>query len=111
MQLIFITFIYLHYSGKGPSCLFHFGMTGAFIIKDLDHATYRSSSTYQADQAWPPKFTKLEIIFDTDHGDMHVAFTDPRRRGRIRLCDGDPTIYPPISKYVLHVLFIRIILM
>jgi DNA-formamidopyrimidine glycosylase len=60
--------------------LFHFGMTGSFVIKDRPIPTYKSFKVESS--AWPPKFTKIEIIFDNG---IRVAFCDPRRLGRIRI--------------------------
>lgn len=70
--------------------LFHFGMTGSFVIKNQPIPTYKSFKIdANADIPWPPKFTKIEIVFDNG---VRVAFCDPRRLGRIRLrCDVENT--------------------
>jgi formamidopyrimidine-DNA glycosylase len=44
--------------------------------------------------AWPPRFTKLHLLFDDG---AELAFTNARRLGRIRLRD-DPRSEPPIAK-------------
>ena len=54
---------------------------------------------FKVSEEWPPRFCKLEITFGSD-GDgeaVGLAFTDPRRLGRIRLRD-DPLNQPPIVK-------------
>jgi formamidopyrimidine-DNA glycosylase len=51
------------------------------------------SSAKRPDGAWPPRFTKLQLVFD-DGGELIVA--DARRLGRIRLRH-DPAHEPPIS--------------
>lgn len=77
--------------GGGPAILFHFGMTGSFVIKDASVQTYKS---FKVDTTqWPPKFAKLEMVFDNG---VQLAFCDPRRLGKIRLRDGDPRACPPI---------------
>lgn len=101
-------------SGAGRHLVFHFGMTGNFRIKGVkDYIHYKSSSIkadedvqpakkqkksssedadevggdaaediiVTKDQPWPPRFTKAMFYFS---GDICVAFTDPRRLGRLR---------------------------
>lgn len=85
--------IWLELDGNGPSVLFHFGMTGSFVVKGVDSARYVAFKVH--DEVWPPKFTKMEIIFENG---IQLAFCDPRRLGRIRLRNGDPSLVPPISK-------------
>ena len=64
---------------RRPWPAFHFGMTGSF-------RTYR-------DPAERPRFWRLELVFT---GGVRLAFSDPRRFGRIRL-QHDPTREPPIA--------------
>ena len=72
--------------------MFHFGMTGAFVIKDVDSGrTYKSFKVH--DNEWPPRFTKIEIIFDNN---IRLAFCDPRRFGRVRLSKSDPIDLPEV---------------
>eukprot|EP00471_Norrisiella_sphaerica_P007264 CAMPEP_0184480502 /NCGR_PEP_ID=MMETSP0113_2-20130426/2020_1 /TAXON_ID=91329 /ORGANISM="Norrisiella sphaerica, Strain BC52" /LENGTH=383 /DNA_ID=CAMNT_0026859039 /DNA_START=205 /DNA_END=1356 /DNA_ORIENTATION=- len=81
--------IWWEMSGVGPSILFHFGMTGAFIvmgIKALKYQGFKHNS-----QQWPPKFTKLRVVFDDN---CELAFCDPRRLGRIRLRNNAQTEEP-----------------
>jgi formamidopyrimidine-DNA glycosylase len=73
-------------------CL-HFGMTGGFHTAPGGPGVTLKSSGKRPDRAWPPRFTKLQLILD-DGGELVVA--DPRRLGRIRL-RRDPAHEPPIS--------------
>ncbi len=67
----------------GVKVLFHFGMTGSFIIKGKPIPTYKTFKIEtNEDTPWPPRFTKLELIFDNG---TQIAFCDPRRLGRIKL--------------------------
>src|SRR2546423_14852982 len=74
-------------------CL-HFGMTGGFHTAPGGPRVKLKSSYKKADGAWPPRFTKLQLVFD-DGGELVVA--DGRRLGRIRL-RRDPAREPPISR-------------
>jgi formamidopyrimidine-DNA glycosylase len=88
--------LWVHMSGKpiNSYILFHFGMTGSFVAKGIIFPTYKAFKV--DDSQWPPRFTKLELVFENG---IHLAFCDPRRLGRIRLCKGDPlTQAPSISK-------------
>jgi formamidopyrimidine-DNA glycosylase len=73
-------------------CL-HFGMTGGFHTAPGGPRVKLKSSGTTPDGAWPPRFTKLQLVFD-DGGELVVA--DARRLGRIRLRQ-DPAREPPIS--------------
>ena len=66
---------------KNLAVLFHFGMTGSFVIRDHAIPTYKSFKIVTREE-WPPKFTKLELEFSNG---IHIAFCDPRRMGRIKL--------------------------
>lgn len=72
--------------------LFHFRMTGSFIIKGVASNGYKSFKVY--DEEWPPKFTKCEFVL---HDGTRVAFTNQRRFGRICL-RADPLNEEPISR-------------
>jgi len=78
-------------TGPGMQPLFHFGMTGSFSIQGIESMQYKSFSVTQ--HIWPPKFCKLEIVFS---GDVRLAFSDPRRLGRI-VWRANPVEEPPIS--------------
>jgi formamidopyrimidine-DNA glycosylase len=73
-------------------CL-HFGMTGGFHTAPGGPRVKLKSSRTKPDSSWPPRFTKLQLIFD-DGSELVVA--DARRLGRIRLRQ-DPLREPPIS--------------
>jgi formamidopyrimidine-DNA glycosylase len=73
-------------------CL-HFGMTGGFHTAPGGPRVKLKSSSKRPDSSWPPRFTKLRLVFD-DGGELVVA--DARRLGRIRLRQ-DPEKEPPIS--------------
>jgi formamidopyrimidine-DNA glycosylase len=79
-------------SGPGPHPTWHFGMTGAFSIAGQPGATYKRYSVDTS--AWPPKFTKVEVTFE---GGVKLAFSDPRRLGRVRL-QADPEKEAPICE-------------
>ena len=59
------------------SVLFHFGMTGTFVIEGEQIPHYKSFKI-QA-ETWPPKFSKIEMQLSNG---KRVAFTDPRRFAR-----------------------------
>ena len=74
---------------SGPHLLAHFGMTGAFVVRGVQPMEYQEFKV--RDETWPPRFTKLELVFE---GETRLAFCDPRRLGRLRL-RADPTKQPP----------------
>ncbi|CAM9850552.1 unnamed protein product, partial [Discosporangium mesarthrocarpum] len=89
---------------KSPHVLFHFGMTGAFIVEGEEPMKYRK---FKVDKgSWPPKFTKLELhvraLIWPSNPSVHLsngkklALTDPRRLARVKIRD-DPERQPPIS--------------
>ena len=80
-------------SGGADSPLFHFGMTGAFSIRGKGAMKYKAFVVDTSN--WPPRFAKLVVTFDNG---IALAYTDPRRFGRIRLVHGDVTASPPISE-------------
>ena len=73
-------------------CL-HFGMTGGFHTAPGGPRVKLKSSYRAPDESWPPRFTKLHVVFD-DGGELVLA--DARRLGRVRLRQ-DPATEPPIS--------------
>ena len=75
------------------SPLFHFGMTGAMSIKGKGAMKYKAFVVDET--SWPPRFAKLVVTFSNG---ISLAYTDPRRFGRIRLVrGGDVESSPPIS--------------
>lgn len=75
-----------------PWPIFHFGMTGAFRVRE-EFPLALESSAGALDPGWPPKFTKIHLWFD-DGGEL--AMTNARRLGRIRL-RREPLSHPPLS--------------
>ena len=65
-----------------PWPVFHFGMTGGFVTPDASALRLASSPKRDAETAWPPRFTKIHLVFD-DGGEL--IMTNKRRLGRIRL--------------------------
>jgi formamidopyrimidine-DNA glycosylase len=76
-----------------PWALIHFGMTGGFHTPGGRGVRLVSSGDREPDGAWPPRFTKLHLVFD-DGGEL--IYADARRLGRVRLRH-DPRNEPPIS--------------
>ena len=71
--------------GKTKHCLLiHLGMTGSCVIKGEAPPSYKA---FSIDDAFPPKYTKLELVM----GDgTRLAYCDPRRFGRIKLRGAEP---------------------
>lgn len=81
------------------SILFHFGMTGKFVIKNIkkDQIHYRSTkSKSDGGEVWPPKFSKLVAKFKDGN---EVAFVNTRRLGRIFAMENkNVTMEDPVKK-------------
>jgi formamidopyrimidine-DNA glycosylase len=77
---------------RRPWPCMHFGMTGGFHVVGGPRLKLKSHKS-RPDQAWPPRFMKLHLVFD-DGAELVLA--DARRLGRVRLRD-DPAKEPPIS--------------
>src|SRR5262245_6185743 len=77
-----------------PWLILHFGMTGGFHTPEGRGVKLVSSGDRDPDGAWPPRFTKLHLVFD--HGG-ELVYADARRLGRVRLRH-DPRHEPPISQ-------------
>jgi formamidopyrimidine-DNA glycosylase len=84
--------LWFELDGSDVSVLFHFGMTGSFIVENAAAPTYKSFRV--RNETWPPKFTKLELAFSNG---LRLAFCDPRRLARIRL-RVDPLNCSPIKE-------------
>lgn len=78
---------------RGPHPVIHLGMTGTIRYR-TDEPLKLSSSPEEVDRAWPPRFTKLHLVFD-DGGEL--AFTNARRLGRVLFRD-DPRGEKPIAR-------------
>ncbi|KAK4454069.1 Formamidopyrimidine-DNA glycosylase N-terminal domain-containing protein [Podospora aff. communis PSN243] len=72
---------------KPPHLVMHFGMTGWIHIKgeQTAYTNYYKKMKPEEVNAWPPKFWKFHL--ETEQPAVSVAFTDPRRFGRVRLVD------------------------
>ncbi|KAH7319757.1 Formamidopyrimidine-DNA glycosylase N-terminal domain-containing protein [Stachybotrys elegans] len=77
---------------KPPHLVMHFGMTGWVHIRGekTAYTNYYKKMKESEMEAWPPKFWKFHLKTEGRDG-VEVAFTDPRRIGRVRLvhCPGD----------------------
>lgn len=78
---------------RRPWPLFHFGMTGAFRVQGKDPLPLASSPD-EPDRSWPPRFTKIHLVFEDG---AELVMTNARRLGRIRFFE-DPRAEPPVSK-------------
>jgi formamidopyrimidine-DNA glycosylase len=78
---------------RRPWPTFHFGMAGGFYSTGGRGVRLVSHGSVDRLADWPPRFTKLRLVFD-DGGELAMA--DGRRLGRIRLRE-DPPSEPPIS--------------
>jgi formamidopyrimidine-DNA glycosylase len=85
-------YMWFAFAGSKPAILFHFGMTGSFVVKDVAVLTHKTAKI--SGEPWPPKFTKLRIVFDND---CELVFVDQRRFARIKLRN-EPLAEPPISE-------------
>ncbi|KAL8363247.1 hypothetical protein RB601_009156 [Gaeumannomyces tritici] len=77
---------------KPPHLVMHLGMTGWVHLRGIKSAYtnyYKKMKPGEEDQ-WPPKYAKLQLETEGPNK-VEVAYTDPRRFGRIRLvdCPGD----------------------
>ena len=90
--------IYWTLSGNGLHPIFHFGMTGGFVVEGIGrnvvlHSSSSKSASTSSSPPFPPRFTKFLVTFE---GDVRVAFHDARRLGRVRL-RSSPLMEPPLS--------------
>jgi len=75
----------------GQEATIHFGMTGSWSIEGRKGSEYVRYSVNTSN--WPPKFTKLELIFSDN---TRLALTDPRRLAKFRL-SSNALNEPPVS--------------
>ncbi|KAJ9079627.1 hypothetical protein DSO57_1033420 [Entomophthora muscae] len=81
----------------GPCLVGHLGMTGNLEFSD-GSSIFLVKSNSGAEKSWPPRFTKFELSFGDDKGELlKLALTDPRRLSRFKLID-KPLSSEPISK-------------
>ncbi|KAI1387380.1 Formamidopyrimidine-DNA glycosylase N-terminal domain-containing protein [Hypoxylon trugodes] len=71
-----------------PHPVMHLGMTGWINIRGIQtgYTRYLERTGGADKEQWPPKFWKFHLETDSDPK-VEVAFTDPRRFGRVRLVD------------------------
>ncbi|TEB39100.1 AtMMH-1 [Coprinellus micaceus] len=108
--------LYMTLGGKGKHPVLHFGMTGVLQVRGNAPTYYRENGRKKANvDEWPPRFTKFVLRLVpvdateasssanslTAVGDSpsptEIAFLDPRRLARIRLCSS-PLTEAPISE-------------
>ncbi|KAL2017152.1 hypothetical protein VTK56DRAFT_2521 [Thermocarpiscus australiensis] len=72
---------------RPPHPVMHFGMTGWIHIRGdrTAYTNYYKKMKPEEIDAWPPKYWKFQL--KTEDPAVEVAFTDPRRFGRVRLVD------------------------
>jgi formamidopyrimidine-DNA glycosylase len=78
---------------RRPWPVIHFGMSGGIHVRGAPRVRLASAGRRGADEAWPPRFTKLALTLSDG---AQVAFADARRLGRVRLRH-DPRREPPVS--------------
>ncbi|KJR80932.1 formamidopyrimidine-DNA glucosyllase [Sporothrix schenckii 1099-18] len=73
---------------SAPHLVMHFGMTGWLHIRGMrtGYTNYYNKLKPGDADAWPPKYWKFQLETDSSPK-VEVAFTDPRRFGRVRLVD------------------------
>ena len=74
--------------------LIHLGMTGCLLVRGHSAPTYKNFEP--GGEEWPPRFTKLELVMRGPDGEARLAYTDPRRFGRLLLRSADPLTEPPL---------------
>ncbi|GFH14858.1 H2TH domain-containing protein, partial [Haematococcus lacustris] len=60
---------------------------GALCVEGVSAVQYKRASV-DSSSCWPPKFCKLDLEF---HDGVRMAFTDPRRFGKIQFLDNPST--------------------
>ena len=82
-------------AGTKRSIVLGFGMTGALTVQGVAAQKFKEFKVQDA--LWPPKWTKLELVFNDG---TRLAYSDSRRFGKIQLLDEgvDPRAVPPLSK-------------
>ncbi|KAI9773202.1 MAG: hypothetical protein M1839_002210 [Geoglossum umbratile] len=68
---------------SSPHIVAHLGMTGWMSFSNEDLGFYKAK---KEDNEWPPKYWKF-LLSTAEDPKCEIAFTDPRRLGRIRLVD------------------------
>lgn len=92
-------YLWLELGGDGPHLLVHCGMTGSLAMDGIERFSFQS---FSIDEAWPPRFTKLQLELSTRRGaaagpaPTTLAFVDARRFGKL-LLRREPAAAPPVS--------------
>lgn len=91
--------LWLELDGDAPcseprALLVHLGMTGTLLVRGEPAPHYKTFKISESATCWPPKFAKFELVL-SDGG--RVAYTDPRRFGRVLLRGCDFAEVSPIS--------------
>lgn len=85
-------YFWLRLNDPGPHPVMHLGMTGWIHVQGdrTAYTNYYKKMKPDEQEAWPPKYWKFQVETDGKRP-VRIAFTDPRRFGRIRLvdCPGD----------------------
>lgn len=85
-------YFWLRLNDPGPHPVMHLGMTGWIHVQGdrTAYTNYYKKMKPDEQEAWPPKYWKFQLETDGKKP-VRIAFTDPRRFGRIRLvdCPGD----------------------
>ncbi|ETO26410.1 hypothetical protein RFI_10723, partial [Reticulomyxa filosa] len=78
---------------KKPHVSFHLGMTGRIVVSGKPVTFYYRFPATKCDE-WPPKYYKLLLTLNDG---TKIAFTDPRRFGRIRIHKINPKQDKPVT--------------
>ncbi|KAL2273864.1 hypothetical protein FJTKL_04045 [Diaporthe vaccinii] len=77
---------------QAPHPVMHLGMTGWVHIQNdrTAYTNYYKKMDPEEQEQWPPKYSKFQLETEGS-SPIRIAFTDPRRFGRVRLvdCPGD----------------------
>ncbi|KAH7914453.1 Formamidopyrimidine-DNA glycosylase N-terminal domain-containing protein [Hygrophoropsis aurantiaca] len=89
-------YFFMDLNGVGRMPVLHFGMTGMVQVRGQPTPQYRKKVEDSDD--WPPRFVKFVLHLHDEESDTttELAFSDPRRLGRIRLV-ASPLAEAPIA--------------
>ena len=97
-----------------PHVLVHLGMSGSFLIRgDKGNIKYmqekrklkkkqkeeefekEEEEAAEEEELWPPRFSKMEIVAENG---SEISYADPRRFGKITICQEDPRQHSMVDK-------------